>query len=128
MTTKLHVACDALGNPVRLLLSPGQVADCTFGEALIKDLTPGAVLGDKAYDSDALLQKIAACGAQAVIPPKANRLIQRPCDYVLYRERNRVERFFNKLKHYRAIATRYAKRARNFLGLACLAASIICLQ
>jgi transposase len=63
-----------------------------------------------------------------VIPPRANRIVQRPCDFALYRERNLVERFFNKLKHFRGIATRYDKLARNFLAAAQLAAAIILLN
>lgn len=123
MTTKLHATCDALGNPIRLILTPGNIADCTQGEALLIDIAAQSVLADKGYDSDAIVTFIEASGAQAVIPPKSNRLVQRPCDYALYRERNLVERFFNKIKNYRAVATRYAKRKRNymaFVALVCL--------
>lgn len=74
------------------------------------------------------MQYIAEGGAQAVITPRANRKAQRSCDDALYGERNRVKRFFNKLKNYHAIATRYAKQAGNFFGLAGFAASIICLR
>jgi transposase len=63
-----------------------------------------------------------------VIPPKTNRKVQRPCDYALYCERNLIERFFNKLKHFRAIATRYDKLARNFLAGVQLAAAMILLN
>ena len=116
MTTKLHALCDALGNPIRLILTPGNVADCTQAEPLLKDIGTGNVLADKGYDSDAIVEMITANGASAVIPPKANRLVQRLCDFALYCERNLVERFFNKIKHYRAVATRYAKRARNYMA------------
>jgi transposase len=96
LTTKLHALCDALGNPVRLILTPGNIADCTQAEALLKDIVAGNVLADKGYDSDAIVELITANDAIAVIPPKANRLIQRLCDFALYCERNLVERFFNK--------------------------------
>jgi transposase len=87
---------------------------------LLKDIGTGNVLADKGYDSDAIVELIAANGAIAVIPPKANRLVQRLCDFALYCERNLVERFFNKIKHYRAVATRYAKRGRNYMAFVAL--------
>ena len=120
MTTKLHALCDALGNPVRLILTPGNVADCTQAEPLLKNIGTASVLADKGYDTDAIVQLITDKGAIVVIPPKANRIIQRLCDFALYRERNLVERFFNKIKHYRAVATRYAKRGRNYMAFVSL--------
>jgi transposase len=83
-------------------------------------MATGNVLADKGYDSDAIVELIAASGAVAVIPPKSNRLVQRLCDFALYCERNLVERFFNRIKHYRAVATRYAKRARNYMAFVSL--------
>ena len=115
-STKVHVLCDALGNPVRFILTPGQQADVTQAQALLAGEHPDAVLADKGYDSDALLAFIAELDAQAVIPPKRNRIEQRELDDHLYAERNQVERLFNRLKHYRRLATRYDKTARNFLA------------
>jgi transposase len=112
--------CDARGNPLRLILTPGNVSDSTQAELLLKGITTNNVLGDKGYDSDAIVACIEATGAGVVIPPKANRIIKRLCDFALYCERNLVERFFNKLKHYRAIATRYAKRKRNYMAFVTL--------
>ncbi len=86
--TKIHLAVDSLGNPVSLHLSPGQDADCPHAEKLLGDLAPEAVLGDKAYDSDSLVRTIEARGAEAVIPPKKNRLHPRAYDAVNYKERN----------------------------------------
>lgn len=83
------------------------------------------MLADKGYDSDAIVGAIQASGADVVIPPKENRIIKRLCDFALYCERNLVERFFNKLKHYRAIATRYAKRKRNYLAFVTLASVML---
>lgn len=128
--------CDALGNPIRLILTQGQIADCTQAAPLLEGIATQNVLGDKhvlsfaegGYDSDALVDLIVQNGANVVIPPKANRTVQRPCDYALYRERNLVERFFNKIKHYRAIATRYAKRARNYMALVALVSTILWLK
>jgi len=87
---------------------------------LLKDFGAGHVLADKGYDSDAIIELITAGGAVAVVPPRSNRLVQRLCDFALYCERNLVERFFNKIKHYRAVATRYAKRARNYMAFVAL--------
>jgi transposase len=83
---------------------------------LLEALEPGAVIADKGYDSDALVETLEGRNITPVIPPKANRKEQRPCDFALYRERNLVERFFNKIKHYRAIATRFDKLASTFLA------------
>ena len=128
LTTKIHALVDALGNPVELMLTPGQDHDLTCAEPLLENADPRALLGDKAYDADPLLDTLARREITAVIPPKANRKVQRPCDYALYCERNLIERFFNKLKHFRAIATRYDKLARNFLAGVQLAAAMILLN
>ena len=83
---------------------------------LLDDVDPHALIGDKAYDADSLLDTLAQRDIAAVIPPKANRKTPRTCDFALYCERNLVERFFNKIKHYRAIATRFDKLANTFLA------------
>lgn len=107
---------DALGNPVRWLLTGGEVADMTQATALLDDMTADAVLADKGYDADALIDSIQATGAMAIIPPKRNRVVQRSYDRHLYQDRNLVERFFNRIKQFRRIATRYEKLARNYLS------------
>ena len=128
MTTKIHALVDALGNPVAFSLTQGQVSDLSQAEPLLEDVAPEAFLADKAYDADRLILALEARGINPVIPPKANRKVQRPCDFALSRERNMVERFFNTLKHFRAIATRYDKLARNFLSAVHLAAMLILLK
>ena len=128
MTTKIHVLVDALGNPVELILTPGQAHDLACAESLIENAEPAALLADKAYDADLFVGTLTQRGIIPVIPPKANRKIQRACDFALYCERNLVERFFNLLKHFRAIATRYDKLARNFLAGVQLAAAMILLN
>jgi transposase len=128
LTTKIHALVDALGNPVAFSLTQGQVSDLSQAEPLLEDVAPEAFLADKAYDADRLILALEARGINPVIPPKANRKVQRPCDFALYRERNLVERFFNTLKHFRAIATRYDKLARNFLSAVHLAAMLILLK
>jgi transposase len=117
-----------LGNPFELMLAPGQDHDLTCAEPLLENADAGALIGDKAFDADALLNALEQRGITPVIPPKANRKEARACDYALYRERNLIERFFNKIKHFRAIATRYDKLARNFLGAVQLVSAIILLN
>jgi transposase len=117
-----------LGNPVELLLTPGQAHDLASAEPLIAAVDPGALLADKAYDADTLIDALTEREIIPVIPPKANRKVQRACDYALYCERNLIESFFNKLKHFRAIATRYDKLARNFLAGVQLASAMILLN
>ena len=77
----------------------------------------GAVLGDKGYDSDDLLKFVASLKAEAVIPAKRSRKVQRPLNRELYKDRNKVERFFGRVKHYRRISTRYEKTARNYMAM-----------
>ena len=119
---------DALGNPVELMLTPGQAHDLACAEPLIENVDPDALIGDKAYDADPFVDALAQRQITPVIPPKANRKAPRECDFALYRERNLIERFFNQLKHFRAIATRYDKLARNFLAGVQLAAVTILLN
>ena len=128
MTTKIHALVDALGNPVAFSLTPGQASDLSQAEPLLEDVEPQAFLADKAYDADRLILALQQRGIKPVIPPKRNRLIQRPCDFALYRERNLIERFFNIIKHFRAIATRYDKLARNFLAALHLVGAIVLLK
>ena len=128
MTTKVHALVDALGNPCSLMLTPGQDHDLTCAQPLLENADPGALLGDKAYDADAFIGMLDQRAITPVIPPRANRKENRDCDFALYCERNLIERFFNKIKHYRAIATRYDKLARNFLAAVQLVAAIILLN
>ena len=110
------------------MLTPGQAHDLACAEPLIDGADPAALIGDKAYDADALIDALTRRRITPVIPPKANRKTSRACDFALYCERNLIERFFNKLKHFRAIATRYDKLARNFLAAIQLASAIILLN
>ena len=128
MTTKIHALVDGLGNPVELMLTPGQAHDLTCAEPLIEAAAPEAMIGDKAFDADPFIDALTERGITPVIPPKANRKTKRACDFALYCERNLIERFFNKLKQFRAIATRYDKLARNFLAGVQLASTIILLN
>lgn len=131
MTTKIHASCDALGNPTGFHLTPGQAHDLDGADALLPDLLARiqALLADKAYDAqERVLDLLAKAGVQGVIPPKQNRKEQRVYDEELYKARHLIENFFAKLKQFRAIATRYDKRATTFLGAIYLAAAVIWLN
>jgi transposase len=109
------------------MLTPGQAHDLVCAEPLIENADPHALLGDKAYDADQFVDTLTQRRITPVIH-LANRKTQRACDFALYCERNLVERFFNRLKHFRAVATRYDKLARNFLAGVQLAAITILLN
>jgi transposase len=120
---------DALGNPTGFHLRPGQAHDLEGADALLPAVTADAVIADKAYDAQArVLDVLAQAGQTAVIPPSCSRIEQRSWDRNLYRARHLIENFFAKLKQYRAIATRYDKTARNFLGAIQLAAAVVWLN
>lgn len=116
---------DGLGNPLRILLTAGHASEYGQADNLIEGLSASYVLGDKGYDSDQFIATIESSGAIAVIPPRRNRQYQRDYDRELYKERNLVERLFQKLKQYRRIATRYEKLKRNYLAMLYLVASVI---
>lgn len=125
MTTKIHATCDALGNPTGFHLTPGQTHDLDGADALLPDIAADTIIADKAFDADErLIQPLQQAGKRIVIPPKSNRTITREYDEDLYRARHLIENFFAGLKQFRAIATRYDKRAANFLGAIYLAASL----
>ena len=129
MTTKIHALVDALGNPLRFLLTPGQVHDLVGADALLPQMVAYVLIADKAFDADdRVIRPLASAGKSAVIPPKKNRTTPRPFDQELYKTRHLIENFFCKLKQFRAIATRYDKTARNFLAAIHLAAAIIWLN
>ena len=107
---------DALGNPLALSLTGGQVHDITQAETLAAEVQPEALIGDKGYDADSFIEALEVRAIEPVIPPKSHRKIKRNCNFALYAERNLIERFFNFIKQFRGIATRYEKTARNFLA------------
>jgi transposase len=109
---------------VRLALTAGQAHDRRAVAELLHGLPPGsAVVADRSYESRSVHALIDAAGAQSQIPTPRRRRIQRSVDPALYRQRNLIERFFNKLKHFRRIATRYEKTAQNYLAAVLLAAT-----
>jgi len=124
LTTKIHALVDANGLPIALKLSEGQAHDGKSATDMLDGLGKDQILlADRAYDSDALRPPLAARGAWANVKPMPNRKRVPAFSAFLYRYRNLVERFFNKLKHFRAIATRYDKHDANYLALIKLAAA-----
>ncbi len=119
---------NGLGLPVRIILTAGQGADVTQTGKLIEELPFEVVIGDKGYDIDAVVEAIEAKGAEAVIPPRSNRKVQRAYDKERYKDRNLVERFWSKVEQFRRVATRYEKTARNFLAFVHVASIMILLQ
>ncbi len=124
MSTKIHACTDALGNGVRLLATGGQAGDCPQLPALLVDLSPGQVIADTSYDSDENRSYCAEKGIDVVIPNRPNRTEPAPFDEEQYEDRNKIERFFNRMKRYRRLATRYEKTVISFLAFWHIAAAL----
>ena len=125
-STKIHVLVDALGNPLKIMLTAGQVHDLAGADTLVPGMEAEALLADKAYDADKrVIEPLEAAGKTAVIPPKKNRTNPRTYDKAPYEARHLIENFFCWVKQFRAIATRYDKTARNFLA-ACHMVAALC--
>ena len=116
---------DALGRPLRFSLTGGQAHDLVAAPDLIDGIEAGGVIADKAYDSNDFRKLIADADMIAVIPSKRSRKLPIPHDTALYKTRNRIERCFNKLKHFRRFATRFDRRAVHFLAFIHLAAAML---
>ena len=118
MNTKIHAVCDALGNPLRFKLTPGNLSDVGELPGLIKGLSAKALLADKGYDSNAVVELARASGMEAIIPSKSNRKLARPLDSTRYIARHLVENFFQRMKIFRRVATRFEKRFMAFVHIA----------
>ena len=128
-STKIHIAVDALGNPLRLLLTAGQRHDSPQAAHLIEGYEPLALIADKGYDSDTLIESVTAKGIVAVIPSKKSRLVRaREYDQHLYRERHLIECFINKIKHYRRVFSRFDKLSKNYLGFLSFVSALVWLR
>ena len=115
---------DGRGLPVAITLSAGQVSDkAAVADLLALHPRPGDVVADRGYDARAVLDLIVVRGGRGHIPTQRDRKLQRQVDPALYRQRNLVERFFSKLKHFRKVATRYEKTARNYLAIVLIAST-----
>lgn len=128
-SSKIHVSVDALGNPLKFIVTAGQDADIHQAQALWVDYPQAeAAIADKAYDSDELIDWLGERGIEAVIPPKANRVQPRDYDRHRYKERHLVECFINKIKHYRHVFSRFDKKVKNFLSFLQFVGALIWLR
>jgi transposase len=124
LTSKIHVVVDERGRAVRLAITQGQASDKATAPILLESLQAASVvIADRGYDWQHLIDLVRQRGGEAHIPTQRDRKQQRDVDPNIYRQRNIVERFFCKLKHFRRIATRYDKLARNFLAAIALGAT-----
>lgn len=130
LSTKIHLACDALGYPLGFILTGANVSDFDQCQPLLRaHLKPGAfALMDKGYDSDAIRASVHQLGGVAVIAVKANRSLKPAFDEHLYRERHRIENLFARLKSFRRIATRYEKLHTTFSAMVSLSCLLIWLK
>ena len=127
-TTKIHALVDALGQALRFILTPGHRHESTQAIALIEGIERANIIGDKAFDSDALISKIQQQKCTPVIPSRKNRLKKRFYDKHLYRERHLIELFFGKLKHFRRIFSRFDKKASTYTAFLSLASTLLWLR
>ena len=126
LTTKIHALVDANGNAIAIKLTEGQAHDGRSATDMLGGLGAGqTLLADRAYDSDALRETLADRGAWANVKPMRRRVNIPAFSPFLYRYRNLVERFFSKIKHFRAVATRFEKHDLNYLAIVKLAAARI---
>ncbi|MDF3048209.1 MAG: transposase [Candidatus Midichloriaceae bacterium] len=127
-SSKLHAAFDALGNPIRFFVTAGQRSDYIKALDLVNGFKMGALLADKGYDANYMIDAAKSISAEAVIPPRSQRKAPRDYDRELYKERNLIERMFNKLKHFRRVATRYDKLDVAYLGFVFIASIYLWLK
>ena len=125
LSTKIHASCDEKGRPRRFFLTARQRSDYIQAMDLLENEEAQAVLADKGYDSNAIVDLVQAMNAAVVVPGRKHRKEQREIDEGLYKQRNIIERMFNRFKGWRRIATRYDKTASSFLGFLQLAAALI---
>jgi len=125
LNTKIHAVVDNAAAPVAIQLSAGNEADVTWAPEVIEGLDCGTLVADKAYDSDGFRELLDSIGSNVCIPPRSNRRDPRKYSKHIYKKRHRVENFFQRLKTYRRVATRYDKLAETYFGFVCLAAFIV---
>ena len=127
-TSKIHALVDSLGNPLKFILAAGQRNDITQAQHLTQDLKNTILIADKGYDSNALIDSLAANNCKAVIPPKKNRKEQREYDKHIYKERHLIECFFGKMKHFRKVFSRFDKSAEIFVSFLNFVGALIWLR
>lgn len=129
LTSKIRALVEGMGQLIRFAITGGEVADITQARALLVGSSADTVVADHGYDSDELVDFICEGGeASAVIPPRSNRLRRRSYNRAIYRDRNRIERFFCRIKHFRRIATRYDKLVERYASIVALGASFVWLN
>ena len=127
-SSKIHITVDAAGKPLRFRLSAGQVHDITQAESLIEGFAFERVIADRGYASQDFVDKLLARGLEVVIPPHPRAKAQREYDKRWYRERNLVERFINKIKHFRRVFSRFEKLDTSHLGFLHFVGTLIWLR
>jgi transposase len=128
LTSKIHVLVDGRGRPLCYLLSPGQAADCRHAETLLEGVAAACLIGDRAYDTDAIRAWCAEHGIEAVIPAKRNRKVPIPHDPGRYRTRHRIENLFCRVKDWTRIVLRKDKTSRSYAGFVSLAFALVNIQ
>jgi transposase len=128
LSSKIHALVEGMGQLIRFAITGGEIADITQAQALLVGSSADTVVADKGYDSDELVDFIREGEAAAVIPPRRNRRHRRRYDRGAYRDRNRIERFFCRLKQFRRIATRYDKLVERYASIVALGASFVWLN
>lgn len=127
-STKIHALCDSLGNPLKFILTQGQVHDVTQAESLIENVKGVHILADKGYDSDDFVKTIEQQGCFALIPPRKNRKLKRAYDKHIYKERHLIECFFGKMKHFRRVFSRFDKASTSFMAFLNFVGALIWLR
>ena len=127
-SSKIHVTVDGLGKPLRFRLSPGQAHDITQAEELTEAFDFKRVIADRAYAAQPFVDSLLKKGIEVVIPPHPSAKEKREYDRQWYRERNLVERFINKIKHFRRVFSRYEKLDTSYLGFLHLVGTLIWLR
>jgi transposase len=127
-TSKIHAKVDALGNPLKFIVTPGQTSDVTQANILLEGVTDAYVIGDKGYDSKMLREMIKQQRCEPVIPSRSNALFPYEYDKDIYKERHVIECYFSKMKHFRRVFSRFDKSARNFNSFLSFVGAIIWLR
>lgn len=127
-STKIHAVVDALGNPLKLILTGGHRNEITQAQSLLGEMSQTLVIADKGYDSNAFLRFLENRQCEYIIPPRQNRKYQREYDKHFYTERHLIECFFGKIKHFRRIFSRFDKSAASYLGFLHFVSTLIWLR
>ena len=127
-STKIHALSDALGNPVKFILSPGNEHDITHAEELVKDLRNTKILADKGYYSEKFVEFLKKNDCEALIPSRSNSKKKRVFDKHIFRERHLIENLFSKIKHFRIISSRFCKTSSSFLSFFHFAGALLWLR